>query len=813
MIDALTSHHFNRIEFLGALDLFYLAIESAADHLLGFYDKQDFVNTVYERFFQDYSVETADTHGIVYTPQPIVDFMCTAVEEALRVEFGVDLGDECVLIIDPATGTGNFVVNLLRRAHSRNPRSFEDFYKHRIFANEVLLMPYYIASLNVEHEYVALKNRYLPFPGLCFVDTLDLAVTTGDHAGRRQSSYLFSEGNTRRVTNQVSAPINVVIGNPPYNVGQTDENDNNKNREYPLLDRKIRNTYSKDSKAQLKSKIKDAYVRFWRWATDRLQGRNGIVCYVTNNGFVEAASFDGMRRHFLQDFTKVYHLDLGGNVRKKTSSGSFGNVFNITVGVGITIAIRNDKHIGHELHLAQLPEDWTRKEKLDFLSHASHQSILSPPPPSQLWEYPFKWEKRSPDRNFTWLVSDTKSEFEGLIPLGTERVGRKRVIAAPEVIFQTYSLGVSTNRDPYVHDFNFDQLAERVQQCVRDYNSEVERYRLLSSPSTNVDDFVDYKKLSWSETLKNHLRRHTHAEFSPKLIRTTLWRPFTKKRLYYSKPLVDRPGKHQEFFPTRKSESENQVIWFKVGAEWPLFSLMVNRIPNLLPQTGSQCFPFFVYSKDGANRRENITDWSLKAFRRHYNDPTITKWDIFNYVYGLLYHPGFCEHFATDLKRHLPRITLAPAFRLISIAGSQLADLHVNYESVQRYKLDWESTRDATDDRVSAMLPKGKVNSADGNYKVYPTLKYNNTLTLHGIPERAFAYRLGKRSALDWLVNQYQSVRPQRKSDIVHDPNGYSDDPQYILKLIERVITVSLRTVDIVEGLAKLPFRPNSKDD
>ena len=637
-----------------------------------------------------------------------------------------------------------------------------------------------------------------------------MTVTTTDYAGRRQSSYLFSEGNTRRVTNQVKAPINVVIGNPPYNVGQTDENDNNKNRKYPLLDRRIRDTYSKDSKATLKSKINDAYVRFWRWATDRLQGCNGIVCYVTNNGFVEASSFDGMRRHILQDFTRVYHLDLGGNVRKKTAAGSFGNVFDITVGVGITIAIRNEKHSRHELYLSQVPDDWTRQEKLDFLSRSSNQSILSPPPPSQLWELPFKWKKLSPDRNYTWLVSDTNSEFEGLIPLGVKPVGRKRVIAAPEVVFQTYSLGVSTNRDPYVHDYDIDQLAERVQQCVRDYNSEVERYRLRSSPSTNVDDFVDYEKLSWSATLKDHLRRHTQARFSPKLIRTTLWRPFTKKHVYYSKPLVDRPGKHQEFFPTRESESENQVIWHKIGAEWPQFTLMVNRIPNLLPQSGSQCFPFFVYSKDGTNRHENITDRILDVFRSHCNEPTITKWNIFNYVYGLLYHPGFREHYAIDLKRNLPRITLAPSFGLFSLAGSQLADLHLNYESVERYQLDWEATRGSTDDRVEKMSPKGKVDSADGNYKVYRTLKYNDTLTLHGIPERAFAYRLGKRSALEWIVDQYQSVRPQRKSNIVHDPNGYSDDPQYILKLIERVITVSLRTVDIVEDLAKLPFRDDS---
>lgn len=364
VIAALTSEYFNRQEFLGALDQFYLAIESAAEHLTEFYDKQDFINSVYERFFQDYSVEDADTHGIVYTPQPIVDFMCAAVQETLDAEFNVKMGDESVYVIDPATGTGNFVVSLLRRAHHANPRSFDDFYNHHIFANEVLLMPYYIASLNIEYEFYSLTRKYRAFPGLCFVDTLDLTLTTRDYAGRRQESLLISEKNTRRVADQVRAPINVVIGNPPYNVGQENENDNNKNREYPLLDRRIRNTYSKDSTAQLKSKIKDAYVRFWRWATDRLDGRDGVVCYVTNNSFVRAISFDGMRKHLLHDFTRVYHLDLGGNLRSNTSGSSVGNVFDITLGVGITIAIRNNDHRNHELHYCAVPDSWNRQQKL-----------------------------------------------------------------------------------------------------------------------------------------------------------------------------------------------------------------------------------------------------------------------------------------------------------------------------------------------------------------------------------------------------------------------------------------------------------------
>jgi predicted helicase len=290
VIDKLTGRYFNRAEFLGALDRFYTAIENAAERLASFADKQRFINTVYEKFFQGYSVKVADTHGIVYTPQEIVDFMCAAVEEVLANEFGKKLGDDGVYVIDPCTGTGSFVANLLRRAHASNPRHFERFYKEQLFANEVMLMPYYIASLNVEHEYYDLTGHYEPFEGVCFVDTLDLAE------GAQMKLGFMTEANTARVERQKQAPITVIIGNPPYNSKQLDENDNNKNRSYAEVDKKIRDTYGKESKATLNAKLYDPYVKFFRWATDRLGKRDGIVCFVTNNSFVDQVAFDGMRK-------------------------------------------------------------------------------------------------------------------------------------------------------------------------------------------------------------------------------------------------------------------------------------------------------------------------------------------------------------------------------------------------------------------------------------------------------------------------------------------------------------------------------------
>ena len=791
VIDALTSQHFNRQEFLGALAPFYKAVESVADRQADFQAKQDFINTVYERFFQGYSVKVADTHGIVYTPQPIVDFMCAAVEEALETEFDRKLGDEGVILIDPATGTGSFVVNLLRRAFESNLSGFDDFYKRRLFANEVMLMPYYIASLNIEHEYYQLTGKVESFPGLCFVDTLDLTE------GRQLPSAMISEKNSERIDEQRKAKINVIIGNPPYNARQVNENDNNKNRQYDVIDQRIRETYASDSKATLKNQLYDAYVKFFRWATDRLEGRDGIVCYVSNNSFVDARAFDGMRKHLLQDFNLIYHLDLGGNLRK----GGAGNVFDIRVGVGITVAIRKQAYQGNRLRYSMVDSDLSKKAKLDWLreqaSEAEEHKILE-----------LLKEELKPNEKHDWFISSTESEFETYLPIGSKAAKRAKANKV-ETIFETYCPGVLTSRDAWVYDYDDDALAKRMRQFVQDYNVQVALYQ-QRDPKPNIDDFVDIQKIKWSATLKTNLKRENYAGYDPAKIRVDLYRPFTKMFLYYAKPLIDRPGQFNNYFPNEQAEAENRLICVSgLGSNKPFQSYMVKTNPchDMLEKT--QCFPFYTYDEDGSNRKENITDWALAQFRSRYDDPSISKWDIFYYVYALLHHPRYRERYALDLKRQLPRIPYAPDFRPFSQAGQALADLHLNYEDSERYKLRQVPVRKPVSYAVSKMRPGPKRQSETGDYKVYDMLKYNDTLCLRGIPERAFAYRLGNRSALEWVVDQYR-VKIDKRSAITHDPNRYSDDEQYIPKLIERVIWVSLRTVDIVERLESLPFGATS---
>ncbi len=448
----------------------------------------------------------------------------------------------------------------------------------------------------------------------------------------------------------------------------------------------------------------------------------------------------------------------------------------------------------------RLPEFARKENKLDFLSDNSLSTV--------------DWYRLVPNQKHTWRRTDTEDEFDSFLPIGSKEAKRAKPDKA-KTLFHQYTRAVQTGRDAIVYAFEKAPLVKRARTLVDNYNAQVDKYK-RQNPKPNIDDFVDYDLLKWTSILKTNLRLGHHAHFRSAKFRRSLYRPFTRKHLFFDRILNHSVHLIPYFFPDARSEEENRAICVS-GAGHDVFrALIADRICELKYSNsangGTQCFPFYTYDEDGSNRRENITDWALSQFRRHYKDPAISKWDIFYYVYGLLHHPGYRERYALDLKRNLPRIPFAPAFRPYADAGEMLADLHLNYESADRYELDWESTRKPVSYRVEKMLPKGKVDSAEGSYKVYDSLKYNDTLTLHGIPERAFAYRLGNRSALDWIVDQYR-VKTDKRSGITHDPNGYSDDPQYILKLIERVITVSLRTVDVVESLARLPFRPESADD
>ena len=779
VIDALTSHSFSRDEFLKNLDRFYVAIERTAATISDFSHKQHFLNTVYEQFFQGFSVEVADTHGIVYTPQPIVDFMVRSVAEILQREFGRSLADEGVHIIDPFVGTGNFIVRIMREV----PRTaLERKYATELHCNEVMLLPYYIASMNIEHEYYDATTDYEPFEGICLVDTFELAED-------RQME-MFAPENTQRVDSQKKTPMFVVIGNPPYNVGQVNENDNNKNRKYPTIDRRVRETYSQASKATLKNALSDPYVKAIRWASDRI-GEEGVVAFVTNNGFLDGVASDGMRKHLGGDFAAIYSLDLGGNVRKNPKlSGTTHNVFGIQVGVSINLLVKkNDKaDLQSHIYYARVDEFWRKEEKYRYLNEKE-----------QYWN--IEWQTVNPDKRYTWLTKGLHPEFDTFIPLGNKKAKSARG-EAKDVIFHTFSNGAKTNRDAWAYNFNPNILGSNMRQTIDSYNEQLFLWERRKDQSENVDDFVIYddKRISWSRDLKAKLKRGRLAEYFDGKMRASLYRPYTKSNLYFDRVMNDIVAILPSIFPTTQIGEENRAICLTaVGNKKPFHCLMTQRLPDFHLTGDSQCFPFYTYNEDGSNRRENITDWALDSFCAHYRDHTITKWDIFHYVYGLLHHPGYRQRYQANLRRELPRIPFAPDFRAFAAAGARLAQIHVAYEQQPEYQLPQVETPDKPLDwRVDKMkLSKDKTQ-----------LHYNGFLTLDQIPAAAFNYRLGNRSALEWIIDQYR-VKTDKRSGIVNDPNR-ADDPPYILRLIRKVITVSLETVQIVEGLPELGINPEN---
>ena len=833
VITELTKRAFNRDEFLGNLDRFYKAIEQSAENATSFSEKQAFLNKVYERFFQGYSPKEADTHGIVYTPQPIVNFMVRSVEEILQKEFGRSLGDKGVHILDPFVGTGNFIVRIMQEIKATD---LQYKYENELHCNEVMLLPYYIASMNIEHAYFDRTDEYKPFPGICLVDTFELAES--------KQVPMFTERNTERVERQKQQQIFVIIGNPPYNAGQVNENDNNRNRKYPVIDSRVSETYGRSSKATLLRKLQDPYVKAFRWATDRI-GDEGIVAFVSNSSFVHERSMDGMRARLAKEFDAIYTLDLGGNVYKNPKlSGTTHNVFGIKVGVSINLLVRRSKKPNTTIRYAAAGADWRKEQKYNFLQEKGSATEVG-------------WAVIQPDSNQTWVTTGLATEFKEFLPL-----------ADTNALFSSYLLGFSTNRDETAIAFSGSELTEKVKKFCRGYSTEVSRQQ--HEPDGNLDDGI-----KWSETLKLQLKRGVRAKFDSSKIRQALYRPFTTELVYYDDVVVDRPSHFERVFPQTVNENIAACLTGP-GSDKP-FLAMATRLPVDLHLVGAgcttQCFPFYTYAEDGTHRRENITDSALEQFRTHYHDPSITKWDIFHYIYAVLHHPEYRERYAANLRRELPRIPFAahvsfsatlssraghepptgghaesrdllsagtqhrrreepPAperpyeklsaeakervlsevkamqdagelhyvsqddtrvFRALAKAGQRLAEIHVHYEQQPEYKLTkTEKAGEKLDYRVTKMkLSKDK-----------SSLTYNKFLTLSEIPKETYEYRLGNRSALEWIIDQYQ-VSTDKRSGITNDPNR-PDDLPYILRLIGQVVTVSLETVNIVRSLPSL---------
>jgi predicted helicase len=757
---------------LEGLRSYYAAIRSAAALVSSHHEKQTFLKVVYENFYKIYNPKAADRLGVVYTPSEIVRFMVESADWLCQHHFGKQLIDPNVEILDPAAGTGTFIAELIEHFRGQ-PAKLRHKYREELHANEVAILPYYVANLNIEATYAALTGEYEEYPNLCFVDTLD--NVGGLRARGRQGDLLgaLSEENVARIKRQNSRKISVIIGNPPYNANQLNENENNKNRTYPAIDQRIKETYIAASTAQ-KTKLYDMYARFFRWASDRID-ENGIVAFVSNRSFVERATYDGFRKAVAEEFNEIWIVDLGGDVRADPRlSGPRNNVFGIQTGVAISFLVKRAKAKGCRIRYARRPQLETAEEKLGFLGNTGFGAVA--------------FEDLGPSATHDWINLPV-NDFESFLPVADRATKSVRVVGQARAVFRLYSLGISTNRDEWLYDRDQGHLEAKVRCLIAEYGR--------IPPTT--EEFPD--TLKWSETLKRRKHAAQREEFSQRFIRPAAYRPFFSAWLYQSPLFIDRPGFAEMVFPPG---AQNSAICFSdVGSRTDYCVLAIDGIADLhfgAAVDAYQQVPRFQFV--GSERIDNITDWALDQFRIHYEAAAapkrlITKEAIFHYVYGVLQNPIYREKYALNLKREFPRIPFYADFWRWADWGERLMALHIGYETVE----PWPLRRiDVPDEHASraGLAPRALLRADKGAGAIV----LDTETQLSGIPASAWDYRLGNRSALEWVLDQHKEKTP-RDPTIREKFNTYrfADYKDKVIDLLGRVTRVSIETREIVAAM------------
>ena len=788
-LDALEQTFFTgdtRRQAIERLRAYYGAIGRAADGIADYSEKQQFLKAIYEDFYQAYNPAAADRLGVVYTPNEVVDFIIRGADHLLQKHFGRRLADDNVQILDPATGTGTFITSLIDYL----PRErLERKYLNEIHANEVAILPYYIANLNIEYSYRERTGQYREFPNLCFVDTLDnldwqQSGATGGAVTRQGAFNLggLSEENWIRVQEQNEKSISVIVGNPPYNANQQNENDNNKNRAYPAIDRRIRNTYIAASTAQ-KTKQYDMYKRFIRWASDRLAD-DGVIGFITNRAYLDTRQDDGFRQVAAQEFTDIYVLDLGSDVRRNPKiSGTTHNVFGIQTGVAIGFFVRDRARLGNcAIHYARREDAELASEKLAYLRDAGLDNIA--------------FEEVTPDIKSNWL-NQSNTDFETLIPVADRQTKLAKRAEDEQAVFGLYSLGVVTNRDEWVHDFNLDDLGKKVRSFIASYEE-----TRADHGGKDFDDALLGTTIKWTRDLKRQLRSNARNRFSKSNTRRTLYRPFTNKFLYYNQNLNEMQYQIPSIFPGGSTE-ENKVICLSgTSSSKPFQVLATHCVYSLDLLEKTQCLPLYRYTEDG-ERVSNITGWGIRQFNEHYRQEWghsfeelagpggITAEEIFAYTYAVLHDPVYRHEYRVDLLREFPRLPFYHDFDIWARMGQELLDLHIGFESAEPYALE----------RVDLDgEPRRVILRAD---KSQGAIILDDKTTLRGVPQAVWEYRLGSRSALEWVLDQYKERKP-RDPTIAAKFNTYrfADHKERVIELLDRVCAVSVRTMEIVGRMA-----------
>ena len=826
------------------LDAFYRAMVERIEAVHTLAGKQEIMRTLYDRFFSQAFPRMSERLGIVFTPVKVVDFIILSADDAMRTAFGQTLGDRGVSIIEPFAGTGTFVARLLQLGVIP-PEALERKYKNEIFANEFVLLSYYIASINIEQVYHQVRTEqgvdegYVEFPGMTLTDTFQLHE--GD--GTITEDFEGLAANNERAKAEKDSAITVIVMNPPYSSGQNSANDNNQNLAYPRLDERIADTYAAKSTGANKNSLYDSYFRALRWASDRI-GERGVIAFVSNSSFVDGNSADGVRLSLQEEFSQIFIYDLKGNQRTsgERSRREGGKIFGSgsRTGVAITVLVKDPTHTGPaEIFYAEAEDYATRQEKLDQIAaYGSIEGISGAD----------AFRPVTPNDHGDWII--TRDErFATFQEIGNKALKGKESTPA---IFRQFSRGLATSRDAWCYNFSREAVASNMRRMIDNYNTEV------TAGHTSKNATTDPTLLAWGGNLPKDLDRSIVHEFDPLSIRTGIYRPFCTQSAYFSAAMNERTYQLPQLFPT--PIHRNVCFVSKQPASpLPYSTLMTATLPDLSllgASSGVQTFPLYTWEPlsptsgsepdlfadlatasesqtggeatassldfsrpigdqipvilDGYRRVDNVTDATLASYREHYGDAGITKEDIFFYVYALLHHPEYRERYEDDLKKILPHIPRATGFHTYARVGRELADLHVNYERVEPYpSVQEEASLHVPADpweRYRIGEHKMRFPKLGRRDKDVTRLEYNDYMTLTGIPAQAQGYSISGRSPLEWIIDRYH-VKTDKASGIVNDPNDFlreQGSPDAVMDLIKRLVTVSMRTQELLETLPKL---------
>lgn len=791
-------HAHNLDNEVDTLENFYASVKMRAEGIDNATGKQKIIVELYDKFFRNAFPRLTERLGIVYTPVEVVDFIIHSINHLLQTQFGEELGSEGVHILDPFTGTGTFITRLLQSgliSQEKLPQK----YAHEIHANEIVLLAYYIAAINIEAVYHGIiGGNYQPFSGICLTDTFQM------YEQEDQIQERLAENSRRRTRQRNLKDIRVIMGNPPYSAGQDSANDNNQNIKYPLLDARLGETYVAQTSATLKNALYDSYIRAFRWASDRI-GNRGIIGFVTNAGFLEANTADGMRKCLAKEFSNIWIFHLRGNartsgeIRRKEKDNVFGQ--GTRTPVAITLLVKNPEANEHgNIYFHEIGDYLTREEKLEKISaFDSIKGIIEAN----------AWEQIIPDIHGDWL-NQRDASFSHFITIGDKKLKNNKFI------FENYSNGLKTQRDAWCYNSSKHALASNMNSMINFYNEEVGRFNKNHSENSQkdlaplIDNFIntDPTKISWTVNLKKDLSQEKKYFFKPTCLTPSLYRPFTKQWLYFNRNFNERVLQIPKIFPNQKAD--NLVILINAKYAEGQIALISNLLPDLHCNGDCQCFPLYIYDEDGTNKRDAITDEGLTYFQGYYSTLSLTKEDLFYYIYGLLHSKEYLSRYGDNLSKELPRIPRvkkAEDFTAFVQAGRALAKIHLNYETIPCYQVSLDST--ATEDKHYRVLkmkhPKVKVNGKSVNDKT--TIIYNGRITIKGIPEDAYRYVVNGKPAIDWVIER-QCIKTDKDSGIENDANLWATetmmDPKYPFELVLRMITVSLETMKIVDALPAL---------